>query len=214
LTPADSQLNPEQRKGTASRPRQTAAPAKWVLTSQALDKLLDHFSVNREEAGRQYEFTRVRLVRYFEWRACSLPEDLADETINRVARRIDDGENISNLPAYFFSVARLVFMESLRERERTSVPLDEVPEISAEQPIEDDQKDTRLGCLDQCLNKLPVESRTLILKYYHEEKRAKIDRRKQLADGLGIPLNALRIRAHRIRIGLEACVRECLTQTA
>jgi DNA-directed RNA polymerase specialized sigma24 family protein len=185
-----------------------------VLTTQALDKLLDRFSINREEAGRQYELMRVKLVRYFEWRACTSAEDRADETINRVARRLCEGEDIFNLPAYFSTVARLVFMESLREREHTSVPVDEIHEMSAEQPFEDEEKEARLRCLDHCLNKLPVESQTLILKYHHDERRAKIDRRKQLAEGLGIPLNALRIRAHRIRTGLEKCVRDCLAAPA
>ncbi|MGH9928536.1 MAG: RNA polymerase sigma factor [Pyrinomonadaceae bacterium] len=214
MTPADSQPNPENSEEASAQPSQTRSHAKWVLTTAALDKLLDHFSADREEAGTQYELMRIKLVRYFEWRLCPLPEDLADETINRVARRIDEGENIFNLPAYFSTVARLVFMESLREPERTSVPLDEVPEISAKQPFEDEQREARLRCLDHCLNTLPVESQTLILKYYHDEKRAKIDHRKQLAGALGIPLNALRIRTHRIRTGLEKCVRDCLAQPA
>lgn len=214
MTPADSQPNPDNSDEAPARSHQTAGHAKWVLTTQALDKLLDHFSANREEAGTQYELMRVKLVRYFEWRSCPSAEDLADESINRVARRIDEGENIFNLPGYFSTVARLVFMESLRERERTSLPLDEIPEMSAEQPFEDEQREARLRCLDHCLNKLPLDSQTLILKYYHDERRAKIDRRRQLAEGLGIPLNALRIRAHRIRTVLEACVRDCLTQPA
>ena len=156
---------------------------------------------------------RVRLVRYFDWRSCLSPEDLADETVNRVAQKIDEGHDITNLSAYFFSVARLIVMEALR-RGRAAVSLDEVPEMSAGQPFEDEHKEARLRCLDNCLNELPVESRTLILKYHYEERRAKIDNRKQLADGLGIPLNALRIRAHRIRAALEKCVRQCLTQPA
>src|SRR6266850_2688315 len=124
---------------------------------------------------------RVKLMRFFQPPRSFSTEGPADETINRVARRIDEGENIFNLPAYFSTVARLVFMESLRERERTSVPLDEIPEVSAEQPFEDEQREARLRCLDHCLNKLSVQSRTLILKYYHDEKRAKIDRRRKLA---------------------------------
>ena len=143
-----------------------------------------------------------------------MSEDLAEETISRVARRIADGENVINLQAYFFSVARLVFMESLRERERTPIPLDEVHELPAEQLCEDEHKENRLRCLDRCLDEISVESRSLILKYYHDERRAKIDHRKQLAELLGIPLNALRIRAHRIRLALEKCVRECLTHPA
>jgi RNA polymerase sigma factor (sigma-70 family) len=184
------------------------------LTTKALDKLLEHFSPNREEAGKHYELMRVKLVRFFEWRMCPSSEDLADETINRVARRIDEGENIFNLAGYFATVARLIFMESLRERERTSVPLDEIPEMPLAQPVEDEQAEARLSCLDRCLSKLPTESQNLILKYYHDEKRAKIDRRKQLAENLGIPLNALRIRAHRIRTALENCVRGCVSEPA
>jgi RNA polymerase sigma factor (sigma-70 family) len=186
--------------------------SNWTLTAEALTKLLEHFSANHEEAGRQYNLMVLKLTRYFEWRSRPSPEELAEETISRVARRIDEGENITNLHGYFFSVARLVFMESLREE--TAVPLDEIVELPADQACEDEQKENRLSCLDRCLDQLPVESRSLILKYYHDEKRAKIDYRKQLANALGIPLNALRIRAHRIRIALEKCVSECVTHTA
>ena len=42
------------------------------------------------------------------------------------------------------------------------------------------------------------------------EVATKIDHRKQMADELGIGMNALRIRAHRIRTGLEECLKECL----
>ena len=211
LTPADSQA--DLKEASKRLYHSNMGHSKWTLTAEALNKLLEHFSANREEAGRQYNLMGLKLARYFEWRSCSLSEDLAEETISRVARRIDEGEKVTNLHAYFFSVARLVFMESLREPERT-VPLDEVAELPADQLGADEQKEDRLNCLDRCLEELSVESRSLILKYYHDEKRAKIDYRKQLAEALGIPLNALRIRAHRIRTALEKCVRECLTHPA
>lgn len=206
--PPDTE-NLDDSSRTHQRPRNT----KWELSTEALNKLLDYFSVNSEEASIQYLSMQVKLVRYFEWRSCGpSSEDLAQETMSRVTRRIDEGENVTNLQAYFFSVARLVFMEY--SRERPPVPLDEVPEFPADEQCEDEQKEDRLRCLDRCLDELSVESRSLILKYYHDEKRAKIDYRKQLANALGIPLNALRIRAHRIRTALEKCVRECLTHPA
>jgi DNA-directed RNA polymerase specialized sigma24 family protein len=214
LTPTESQPNQEKREETADSPHQNAAHSKWVLSIEALNKLLDHFSLNREEAGRQYELMRLKLVRYFEWRSCPLAEDFADEAINRVARKIDNGERIHNLPGYFLTVGRLIFMEWLRERERTSARLDEIPERAADQPIEDEHREARLRCLDHCLSELPVESRCLVLTYHSDEGRAKIDRRRQMAEGFGIPLNALRIRAHRIRIVLEKCLEDCLAQPA
>jgi DNA-directed RNA polymerase specialized sigma24 family protein len=180
-----------------------------VLTSEALDQLLNHFSAEPEEAARLYEAMRIKLTRYFEWHSSVTAEKDVDETFDRVARRITEGETIFNLNAYFSSVARLVFMESLRERHRIE-PLETAPEVVAAPPVDDDQKEARSRCLDECLDKLPVESRKLILAYYHEERRAKINCRKQLADALDIPLNALRIRAHRIRVNLEECVKNCL----
>ena len=195
-------------------PRQPGEHSKWELTAEAFDKLLENFSSDRSEASRQYVQMKLKLERFFEWRSCSAPEEKADDTINRVARRLCEGEHIHNLPAYFSTVSWLVFMESRRDRNNYSVPLEEIPEIAGEEPFEDEQKEARHHCLDRCLDRLPVESRSLIQKYYQDEKRAKIDHRKQLAEVLGIPLNALRIRAHRVRISLEKCVKDCLAQAA
>jgi DNA-directed RNA polymerase specialized sigma24 family protein len=208
LTPTEPPPNQQALEDDPS-PTRRISHTKWVLTSEALDQLLNHFSAEPEEAARLYEAMRVKLTRYFEWHSSISAEKEVDETFDRVARRISEGEEIFNLSAYFSSVARLVFMESLRERQRIE-PLETAPEVVAEPPVDDDQKEARSQCLDECLSKLPVESQKLILAYYHEEGRAKIDRRKQLADALDIPLNALRIRAHRIRVNLEECVLNCL----
>jgi len=64
------------------------------------------------------------------------------------------------------------------------------------------------------LDSLPKENRKLIIDYYQEERRVKIELRQELADKLNIPLNALRIRAHRIRVGLEKCITNCLQVSA
>jgi DNA-directed RNA polymerase specialized sigma24 family protein len=65
-------------------------------------------------------------------------------------------------------------------------------------------------CLEACLGNVSGETRDLVVRYYEMEGQAKIERRKQLAVELGIAVNALRIRAHRIRLGLQRCVRNCL----
>ena len=209
MTPTEPQPNRQENEETAALSPRRGTHTKWVLTAEALEQLLYHFSPDPEEAARLYESMRIKLSRYFEWHSSISAEKDVDEAFDRVARRISEGEKISNLSAYFSSVARLVFMESLRERERIET-LETTPEIAAEPPPDDDQKEARLRCLDECLDRLPVESRKLILAYYREERRAKINRRKQIADALDIPLNALRIRAHRIRINLEECVSNCL----
>ena len=187
---------------------------RWTLTPAAFDKLLCSFSANRDEAGVQYELARRKVVRFFEWRAVGAAEDYADETINRVARRIDEGQNIDKLMAYIFGVARVILKEAIKERDRAPIALDEAPETKRQTAPEPVDPDVREICLDRCLEELGVESRDLILSYYEGQGRAKIDNRQELADKLHIPLNALRIRVHRIKRILENCLAECLQGAA
>jgi RNA polymerase sigma factor (sigma-70 family) len=194
LSPADS---PDKKK------------AKWELTKQAFDKLLSLFSDDQDEAAEKYEAMRRRLQRFFLWKPFQNEDELVDEVINRVARRIDEGEKISNLNGYFGSVARKVAHEEYRKMQRTSA-LDDIPDPVAPDPEPNQDKERRSQCLEECLNDLKNENRTLILKYYYFDDRSKIDLRKHLADNLGIKMNALRIRACRLRSMLEDCVKKCL----
>src|SRR5262249_26691970 len=128
-------------------------------------------------------------------------------TINRVARKIESGEIVraQDPYSYFYGVARLVFMEVVRAREKERTAFDQAPLLS---PLsaEVDPLERHRECLEACLQKLPAESRALILQYHQGEKGVKITNRQRLAEQLQIPLNALRIRAHRIREQLETCV--------
>lgn len=203
---------PSEHTSRSTAPNKAGAQkSKWSLNQAAWDKLLSCFSSDREEAGVQYERTRRKLVRFFEWRAVELPEDHADETLDRVARRLAEGQKVDDLQRYVYGVARMVFKEVIKERDRAPVALDDSPQsVHARAPEQPDEPDRRLLCFDRCFDSLPIESRQLILDYYQEERRVKIELRQQLADRLHIPLNALRIRAHRIRMNLEACIRACL----
>ena len=62
------------------------------------------------------------------------------------------------------------------------------------------------------INPTSAANRKLVLEYYRGEKKAKIDHRRSLAEQYGIALNALRIRAHRIRAALQECVETCIKQ--
>lgn len=182
------------------------------LSQQAFDKLLTCFSPDREKAGVEYETTRRKLIRFFISRSVDSADAQADETINRVARRIDEGQQIDNLLGYFYGVARMVFKETIKERDRAPIPIDDAPQTLRQKAPEAIEPDQRLLCFDRCLETLAPESRLLILEYYEGEGRTKIDHRQKLADGMHIPLNALRIRAHRIRGNLEQCIQRCLAQ--
>jgi DNA-directed RNA polymerase specialized sigma24 family protein len=189
----------------------TSLKKEWVLTKEALDTFLARLDMDRERAGQKYEGVRLKLLKYFQWCGAVAPDMDADETINRVARKIEEGENVYNLHAYIYGVARLVNAEAIKTRNRSQQITEDAPEIEAI-PIEQDDSDAneRRGCFDRCLQYLPEQSREIITEYYRFEKGKKIEHRKKLAARLGITLNALRINAHRIRVNLESCVRECL----
>jgi DNA-directed RNA polymerase specialized sigma24 family protein len=181
---------------------------KWTLSREALDKVLTQLSPDREEAGRRYLVLRLRITRFFEWQRCSSPDRQVDITLDRVAKRIDEGQEIDNLTAYSIKTAGFVYHEWLRERDLHQSDFETFPDLPVEPA--DEQKEVRLRCLDDCLGKLTLESRNLILGYYANQGRAKIDDRLKIAEALEIPLNALRIRACRIRKKLEKCLTNCL----
>lgn len=178
------------------------------MSREEFDALLALLHADREEAGRVYERTRHRLIRTFEWRGCAQPEELADETFNRVARKAGEGLEIlrSDPLPYIIGVANHVFQEFLR-REQGKIRSLERGDWPPPSPPED-EPDFRLEHLRQCLETLAADQKRLLLSYYQPEKR--IRSRKILCDELRIPMNALRIRVHRLRKKVEACVKEKL----
>lgn len=181
---------------------------KWELTGAAFAKLLARLDADQEHAGARYEALRLALVKFFDWQGVALAEDLADETLNRVTRKLDEGERLRDVPAYCHGIARLVLLEYRKSAAQRRVDIEEITPVAA--PVEGNEPDTRRGCLAACLRDLPVESRQLILRYYQDDKGQRIDARAAQATQLGIPLNALRSRAQRIRDRLEQCVKRCL----
>jgi DNA-directed RNA polymerase specialized sigma24 family protein len=175
---------------------------EWDLTPEAFEQLLFWLNPNREQAGRKYEEIRRKLIKIFICRGCICPEELADETMNRVTRKVPEiiGNYVGDPSLYFYGVAHNVHLEYVRKKPNLLPP-------PAPDPPEETERDYE--CLEQCMERLTSKSRELVLEYYQAEKRAKIDRRKELASRLGIAVNALRIRAHRIRSNLQECVFEC-----
>ncbi len=182
---------------------------EWSLTAEAFGKFLACLDPEAERAGEKYEAVRQTLLKFFDWRGAHFPEECADETLNRVIRKIDEGEMIRDIPTFCQGVARLVFLETLKRPEHKRTDFEAVPPQALTAP-EPEAEDPRQECFNQCLRELPLESRQLIMQYYRDEKRAKINHRLTLAERLGLPLNALRSRAQRIRNRLEECVSRCL----
>lgn len=184
----------------------------------AFRHFLDWLDDGADSRGEKYLEMRRRLVAYFDRKNCVAPDDLADETLNRVARRLEEAGAIAGTaPAqYCYITAKFVFLEYLREGARFHTSLSELSPVEADAVLgaaaaADDEvqgKERLSAWLEECLASLTPADRDLILEYYRGEQRSKIEGRRGLAGRLRLSVNALSIRACRIRNKLELCVRE------
>ncbi len=191
-----------------------------TLTQPSFQRLLEWLDDGVESNGERYLEMRRRLVAYFDRRNRLSPDELADETLTRVANTLEESGAIAITPParYCYVVARFVFLEDLRRRQHGPVSLETLPgaeplAFRATAPVNPDRADEtrerRLDCLERCLDSLDPAQRALIVDYYREARREKIEQRREMAKRMGVTMNALSIRACRIRAQLEACVNAC-----
>jgi DNA-directed RNA polymerase specialized sigma24 family protein len=177
------------------------------ITARSLARLLARLHPDVEQAGLEYERLRRALVKFFDWRGTAEPEECADDAIDRLARKLDETV-IDDLRSYAWGIARMVLLERRRTPAPSSLDGDAAAARLPAAPPPDDSG--RLHqCFDLCLNEIPEEGRSVVLRYYEGERSAKISNRRRLATELGLSENALRSRVQRLRDRLEQCVRDC-----
>ncbi|MBL8174506.1 MAG: sigma-70 family RNA polymerase sigma factor [Bryobacterales bacterium] len=164
-----------------------------------MKQFLALLSDDPERAAELYLVLLGKLIRYFSWNICPNPEELADEVLDRVARRVEGGEQIQSPISYVLGVARRVLLES--KPKAMLLPLEGEPGIAAEP-----RDDASLHDLDRCLEELEPESRAMLLEYYSADGGDRIRVRQEMADRMGLSVNALRNRCLRLRRGLEECM--------
>ncbi len=183
---------------------QSSSTATWTLTPAAFARLLSALDGDPARAAAAYEQLRYRLVGLLRWWGAADPEALADRTLDRVARKLEEGAEISagSFGAYARGVARLVFYESTRDRGLV------MPPGAEPAPPPDDDRERAASCLDRCLAQLSAGDRDHVLRYYGDGRT--MDVRRALADELRMTPTALRVRMHRLRARLERCVTQCM----
>jgi DNA-directed RNA polymerase specialized sigma24 family protein len=181
----------------------------WVLTSESFDLLLTLLDPDdRERAGRKYAELRDALEKFFEWRGASHPDELADETLNRVAGKAAV-EPVREVRHYCLGVARLILLESFKKSAREEKSLGEFSRLQTETRPEAEGV-IAAECLARCLDRLTAENRELVIRYYDGEGAAKAANRRTLSERLRLPPSTLRMRVLRLRQDLEECVGRCL----
>ena len=169
-------------------------------------QLLERLDADPARAAAEFERLRRTLCKFFDWRGATSPEDAADETLERLARKLEEEVAVQDIPAFAHGIARLVLHESQRkEAKQTSLDGMELP---APAVTEAPESDVLLQHLRFCLAALPRDGRDLLLAYYASGDGApKIEGRQRLADQFRLSGNALRSRVQRLRDRIEECVR-------
>lgn len=176
----------------------------WTVDAASFNGLLAALNPDRAAASAEYERLRQRLIRFFSIQQARSPEDLADTAFNRIARRIAEGEEIRNARQYLSGIARMLLLEDRYKKRQEEHAL----RMVANTP-DDARPDRELpDALEACLEALPSGGRELLERYYTAEGRRRIALRQQMAEEMGMELNALRNRALRLRERLEECIQK------
>lgn len=171
-------------------------------------KMLQWLDSDADNAIEIYQAIRLKLTKIFYARGCPNADELTDETIDRVVKKINGlVETYEGNPSlYFYGVAKYVFLEWTRQpKVKNALPnnLKQIENVA-------DEAEKRDVCLTRCLKKLSSEESDFILSYYLYEKGKKIENRQKLSETIGVPANSLRVNAYRIRLKLQDCVLKCL----
>ena len=178
------------------------------LTREAFDQLLARLDPDRDAAGRKYDELRRKLAKFFGLWGSTSPDECADESLDRTARRIVEGEDIQNLHGFVLGVARLVQKEMVKKEIKQRSAIESLQRSLQGVPAPD--QDERLPCYERCLTLLPPDDQNLFARYYQGDGRARAREREDLCRQLGITINVLRVRAFRVRKNLARCVQECV----
>lgn len=180
------------------------------LGPEALEGLLARLGPDPEAAAGEYQRLHRRLVAFFESHGSLEPGRDADETLDRLARKLREGYAIRDVPAYVHGLARNVLREAWR-RARREEGAREALRVLPPLPPPAGPDDRRLwDCFDRCLDELGPERTELLLAYYSAARSSNRSWRAALAASRGLSLNALRIRVFRAREALRESLSRCL----
>jgi hypothetical protein len=180
---------------------------RWQLTQATLLCLLHALDTQESLAVERYQRLHERLTFFFMRHRCFHPEELADTVINRLARKLADGETISNIEAYALGVARMVEREDRTKSIREQMSYAELQRNGLNAEATTIDKEIALDKMEKQFAALPESSQRMLSQYHHGRGLARIRQRQKIADDLGISITTLRKRVfdlqNRLRLDLK-----------
>jgi DNA-directed RNA polymerase specialized sigma subunit, sigma24 homolog len=162
----------------------------------------------------QFELLRGKLIVFFENRRCLDPEELADETLERIIKKLCEGTKVSHLIRYSYGVAKNIFYEYLRtEKAKNHYAEEQKRRSETHMSDENDDaivKEEQLKCLERCTARLSEQEQWLLAEYYSLRGNLKLEHRRNLAEQLNITRAALTLRIFHLKQKLKKCINDCL----
>lgn len=171
------------------------------LTVERLAALLARFAEDGDGEKKYKELWR-KLERHFYLKGLSATDAAADETLDCVARILEDGkEEIHDVDAFAIGVANRIFF-ARQKSERNERAAGHV--FYALRENNDDEEEDSFETQARCFNLLTDAEKNLLIDYYAEyAANERHQKRKEIADRLGISYDLLRQKAARLRRKLE-----------
>lgn len=172
--------------------------------------LLTRFDRDPLRAWQAHEDLRKKLISYFEYNHHLDAEELAEEALDRIAKR-PDLQTLGNIVEFAFGVARNLRKEHFRRAsKRADVPdLEAISDtVNGNSSAEDAilgriSQERQLRCFHRCMCSLSAEEREMVRRYYPSENGDPEAQRLSLAADLGLKVGALRTRMARIKEKLQ-----------
>ena len=170
--------------------------------SDTFDRLWRALEPEAVSGSDGFRRCRTKLVKFFVYRRCDDPDNLADETTSRLVKTVRSGQEISadHPYSYVYKIATNVFFEYLRAKKKAGIETD-IDELR-EEPLPSEGAE---DCWTQCLSLISADKREFLEVYYLDD----IDR-EEFARQKGMTVNALRLTVYRYKRALERCVENCL----
>ena len=182
------------------------------FSAEGFASLLAKLGDTPREAGERYERLRSKLIFFFTRRQLSLPEDLADDAMDRLGRRFSEGLDISSVDAFALGIARHIAQEQVTIASQTRTVdtafFDDIPAFSLTSSEKERivNLDQRIEAFERCMRRLPSREMQLLKSYYLDPPGDRTSVRRSLAKRMAISQGTLRQRVFLIRRSLVECV--------
>ena len=139
---------------------------RWQLTEETLACLLEALGRGGAHPLERYTRLQERLIYFFMRQRAGLPEDLADQTLDRLARALLEGRPVANLEGFALGVARMIVREEQARAMREQRVLAEVERNRTVTEVTPVEREFEMDVQQAEFESLPAAARGMLAAYH------------------------------------------------